>query len=465
MNKRNRIQKFFIFLWESPTLMTWGSFLTRSLAAVVVLPLVLRNFTEAQTALWFIFAQVISLQLLVDMGFTPTFSRFIAINKSNLAEIENVRKIMKYTYLRMTLLSFFLLLSVGTYFVYNPIIRLGEYTIYGWIAWGMIVFTSLFYLRGNQYSAYLQGINQVAMLRRWEVLISLGGILSSMIVLILGGGVAGMVIASQTWVLLGILLNRWLAKNAKIESTSPPTDSQAQTNLATITFQTIWATAWRSGIGVLISFGTLRFASLYIAKEGNGVQVAVFLLGLRVIEMINEFAQAPLYSKLPRLSALYAKQEMGTFMGVAKQGMTRSHWIFVGGIVGAGMIGNFALQLIGSQTAFPEAQLWILLGFAYFFQRFGAMHLHLFSATNQIIWHIVNGITGAIFTLVFLISHQFLPIFSYAIALLTSSLLFYAWYCAYRSYQEFHLSFWKFEKEVSLLPFFALVIYAIFAFR
>lgn len=447
--------------------MTWGSFLTRSLSAVLVLPLVLRNFEKEETALWFIFAQVISLQLLVDMGFTPTFSRLIAFNKSNTEAIRKVRKIMQITYFRMTLISFGLLLTVGSYFVYKPIIRLGEGALHGWIAWGMIIFTSLFYLRGNQYSAYLQGINQVAMLRRWEVLISLGGILSSLVVLLLNGGVAGMVIASQVWVLLGIWLNSWLAKNYSLEKVNPFSGVKESkiTEHQDISFQNIWQTAWRSGVGVLISFGTLRFASLYIAKEENEAQVAVFLLGLRIIEMINEFAQAPLYSKLPRLANLYAERELGIMMGVAKQGMMRSHWIFVGGFIAAGVVGDFALQLIGSQTAFPAPSLWALLGLAYFFQRFGAMHLHLFSSTNQIIWHTVNGITGVIFMLIFLTSHLFYPIYSYPIALLSSNLLFYAWYCAYRSYKEFHLSFWAFEKQVVLLPLIVLVIYCIFVFR
>ena len=80
--KITRYRQTLLFLWESPTLMTWGSFLTRSLSAVLILPMVLRNFPKEEITLWFMFAQIISLQLLVDMGFTPTFSRLIAHGKT-----------------------------------------------------------------------------------------------------------------------------------------------------------------------------------------------------------------------------------------------------------------------------------------------------------------------------------------------------------------------------------------------
>jgi hypothetical protein len=466
--KQTNLRHFLFFLWESPTLMTWGSFLTRSLAAVVILPLVLRNFQQAEIALWLIFAQIISLQVLVDMGFSPTFARQIAYAQAaqDWLLVHKIRAIMETVYARMTFVSFGILLIGGTYVVYEPIHRLGGRQLEGWLAWAVIVFASLFYLRGNLYSAYLQGLNHVATLRRWEVLIAMGGIISSFVILLLNGGVLGVVIASQSWVLLGILLNRWLASKLKRENTINmdkeivSEDTGNKSNSDTI-FQAIWQTAWRSGLGVLVSFGTLRFASLYVGREMASTEAAVFLFGLRIIEMINEFAQAPIYSKLPRLAGLYAERNLGVMMGVAKQGMARSHLIFVGAFIMVGLFGDFALQLIGSKTQFPDVPLWLGLGFAYFFQRFGAMHLHFFSITNQIIWHKVNSVASGIFIATFVVIYHFTPLYSYPFALFVSSLLFYAWYCAYRSYREFGLRFWQFEKDVSLLPLLVLLVYAV----
>jgi len=72
------IAKFLKFAWHSPTIMTWGSFLSRSLNLVLVTPLILSRFSTADISLWFIFSTIIGIQMLVDMGFSPTFTRVIA---------------------------------------------------------------------------------------------------------------------------------------------------------------------------------------------------------------------------------------------------------------------------------------------------------------------------------------------------------------------------------------------------
>ena len=65
-------------LWDSPTASTWAAFLVRTLNVVLVLPLVLRNFTDAETALWSVFSTLLMFQLLADFGFQTTFTRFTA---------------------------------------------------------------------------------------------------------------------------------------------------------------------------------------------------------------------------------------------------------------------------------------------------------------------------------------------------------------------------------------------------
>jgi hypothetical protein len=82
------VNKLFKQSWNSPTLMTWGSFATRSLSLIVVLPLVLNRLNTAEISLWYLFSTVIGLQLLADMGFSPTFSRVIAYGMGGLSTFE-----------------------------------------------------------------------------------------------------------------------------------------------------------------------------------------------------------------------------------------------------------------------------------------------------------------------------------------------------------------------------------------
>ena len=145
--------------------MTWGSFFSRSLSLVVVRPLLLTRLSTEEIALWYLF---------------------------------------------MTIISFQMLVVFGTLALAKPI-SLVQNTFSAWSAWGMILVVSTVTIRGNIYSAYLQGINQIALLRRWEAITSLGAIITSFLVLILGGKLLGLVIAHQGWQLLNILRNRWLS--------------------------------------------------------------------------------------------------------------------------------------------------------------------------------------------------------------------------------------------------------------
>ncbi|MBA7645687.1 hypothetical protein ES703_53445 [subsurface metagenome] len=220
--------KYIHSFWNSPTLMTWGSFFSRSLSLVVVRPLLLTRLSTEEIALWYLFMTIISFQMLVDVGFAPTFSRVIAYaigganiddlkspkaqsnGKANWETLELICSEMRVIYSRLGFLWPMLLVVFGTLALAKPI-SLVQNTFSAWSAWGMILVVSTVTIRGNIYSAYLQGINQIALLRRWEAITSLGAIITSFLVLILGGKLLGLVIAHQGWQLLNILRNRWLS--------------------------------------------------------------------------------------------------------------------------------------------------------------------------------------------------------------------------------------------------------------
>mgnify|MGYP006210076807 CR=1 FL=1 len=49
-------------VWNSPTITTWLSYSTRALSLFIVLPLILKKFSEAEIALWYLFATIIAMQ-------------------------------------------------------------------------------------------------------------------------------------------------------------------------------------------------------------------------------------------------------------------------------------------------------------------------------------------------------------------------------------------------------------------
>jgi hypothetical protein len=94
-----------------------------------------------------------------------------------------------------------------------------------------------------------------------------------------------------------------------------------------------------------------------------------------------------------------------------------------------------------------------------FAERYGAMHIQLYSTTNHIIWHIANGVSGVIYLVVALVLFKQIGVYAFPVGTLAGYLGFYCWYSAMHSYGAFDLKFWEFERSAMLIPLLVMVIY------
>jgi O-antigen/teichoic acid export membrane protein len=462
--------------WHSPTITTWGSFTTRSLSLALVLPLILSRFSTEEIVLWYLFNSIISLQLLADLGFTPTFSRVIAYAMAGASELEDYRdagagrnagapnwglmdRIWSTScgvYSRLVAVVILFLATLGTAALLRPIAVVSRPDL-AWAAWGIILIASSITMWGNTYSAYLQGINQIALLRRWDIFTSLGSIFTSFGILMLGGHLFSLVLVMEIWLIINVLRNRWLCgvvENRRFRNfTAKGIDKQV--------ISVVWPSAWRSGVGVMMSYGLTQLSGIIYAQFSSAPGVAAYLISLRVLEMISSFSQAPFYSKLPLLARLRSAGKLYDQVRLAKRGMNLAHWSYVLCFIALGVMAQPLLKLIGSHADFANPLLWILMGFGGFVERYGAMHLQLYSTTNHIVWHIANGITGAIYIAVSILLFGVIGVYAFPLALILGQLGFYSWYSAKHSYGAFDLRFWAFERLTMLAPLLTLCLYAV----
>ena len=141
----------------------------------------------------------------------------------------------------------------------------------------------------------------------------------------------------------------------------------------------------------------------------------------------------------------------------AQRGMVLSFITYVLAFFGMSIVVQPFLIFIGSNVDFIDPLLWSLLGLGIFFERYGAMHIQLYSVTNKIIWHIANGVSGIIFLAVSLFLYKPLGILAFPIGYISGYVGFYAWYSAKHSYREFNLRFWDFESKSTLIPLIAML--------
>ncbi|MFD1816391.1 hypothetical protein [Pseudarcicella hirudinis] len=455
------------------------SYSTKALALFGVLPLVLKQFAPGDVVLWYLFSTIISLQSIVDFGFRQTFLRVISYAfggakdielfgsnqkektdeelEPNIALLTDIVSTMKYIYVRLTLVVFILMSIFGTWAFIKPVKDAANPT-QAWICWIIVILVSCISFYGKLYMNFLEGLFKIALVRRVDTFTSLGGILTSIFVLLFAPTLINLIIVNQFWVLIVMLRDWHLCRTTENKlyqkvSVNVPFNKEM--------FNKIWSPAWRSGLSGFMSVGLTNLTGVVYAQFGNTSSIASYLLALRIINQIRDISMAPFYSKLPVLAMLRVKNDTETLIKVIKRGMFLSHMIFVTGFLAVGISSDYLLGLIHSDVQFVSKDLWLLIGIAFFIHRFGGMHIQVYLSTNHVISHIADGVSGGIYIITSLLLSSYVGVYAIPIGMIAGYLGFYAWYSALFSYKSLGgISFWQFEKKVSI-PF--IMILAIFS--
>ena len=466
-------------LWHSPTITTWGSLGVRLGGVVLVLPLVLRHFAPPEIAVWQLFASVFMLTLMLDFGMSPTLSRMLAFARGGLplaamgdlrsrspatataqppldpgAALQLAARLfssMRWLYPRLALAAVLLMAALGSLALQSAVSQTAS-PMLTWAAWAMVLAGAYVSFCANAYVAGLQGMDNVADLRRWEMLVGLGQIGSCLVVLLVGGGLLALVTTYQVWAIFNLLgLRAMMAKRH-------PALAAGTASYDAEVVRAVWPATWRSGLGVLLSQGIIQASGVVYSQLAPAAQVASYLLALRIVTTISQFSAAPFYSKLPRLATLHARGDRAEELALAARGMALAQWSLVAGIVAVALGAHTVLESIHSAIAFVSPDVWAVMGLAFFVERFGAMHLQLYSLTNHIVWHIANAVTGILMIGLSVILY---PLFG-LIALPTSMLVaysgFYSLYAFNKSSNLFCFNFFDFERKACLPSLFILII-------
>lgn len=455
--------------WNSPTAMTWGGLLARSASVAVVLPLVLSRFPVEEISVWYLFSTIIGLQLLADFGFSTSFVRAIAYSggsstsvvraaPASRLELSRILSTMRYVYFGAAVAGGFALGIFGTWAIIRPVSLVADPESV-WVAWAVVVAVSSVNLWASLYTSYLRGVDRIALWRRWEMITSAGAIVTSILVLIAGGNLLALVLGNQLWVLIGAQCNRVLARGVNQGEFSRVADTGVDPQVMKL----VWPSAWRSGLGVLMSFGVVQATGILYAQLATPSEVAAYLIALRVMSVLNTFSQAPFYSKIPTLSRLYAEGSRRDLVNTAAVGMQRSYWSFVLPFLIVGIAAHPLLVQIRSRADFVDPLLWGLMGLGVLLERYGAMHTQLYSTTNHVVWHISNGVTGCVYLILCLLLWPHLRVYAFPAAYVLANLLFYTWYAARYSHREFNLTFRGFDLRLVAFPAVFLGIYLVLA--
>lgn len=474
------IKKFLIRIWNSPTATTWFSFATVPINAILFLPLLLKTFNIHEVALWFLFSLFISLQRLADFGFYNTFVRVISyafggsekiddlsktIDKSKLLGrpnwdlVKDILGTMKvvYRYASTILFVIFCFLSIV---VAKQINKTPDDTTSYWLSWGIIIIFTVINFHGRIYSNYLLGLNRVALIRRIEGVFAVLAIVSNLLVLLFYQSFLLLILSAQFWNLTRYLRNRYLCYVVEDGKFREINNSIFKKDI----FDKVWTPAWKGGVSSLASTGTSKLTGIIYAQLSSSQLLAEYLLALKIIEIIKNIAMAPFYSKIPLLSRLRAQGKIEKWESTAQRGFLLGNILLISGVLFLGVTGDFIFSFISSNVSFPNKVLWYLLGFAFFFHRYGAMHTQLYMTSNKVNSHISDTIAGVLFIggSVFLLNP--LGVIAFPVGMIIGYLGFYVWYAMYYSYKLIEKPFIKFELYTTVIPLIVFITFIVLHF-
>ncbi len=396
-------------IWDSPTMMTWAAQAAGAARFFLVLPFLLRSFTAPDVAVWYLMGTLSQVLLFFDLGFSSTGSRFFAYamggatslrdpkggdGKPNHQLMARVYRSLRVMYPLLALGALLAIGAVGTWMLRRPI-GLSPDPAAAWWAWGVTLAGSTFTFANLVYPAYLTGTNRVALAKRWE---AIGHTLSAVLMLTvlgLGGGLLQLAVAAQLFGVLVVFRDAWLAHR-----TEPATFAALRGLPGRVPeLADIWRSAWRSGVGVILNAGTVRLSAGIVAQVVAPATLAAYLLAFNVLDRINQVSMAPFYAKLPAMASLYSRQAWAELRAISGRAIRLTLALLAAfGVLGAAAL-MVLLRVLDSETPFIGLGFWSLLLAALLVHRYGAMQLQLYTLTNHVVWHVADGVAGALYAL------------------------------------------------------------------
>lgn len=458
-------------LFASATVNTWMSLAVRMAGMVVLLPLVLTHFDVGRVLVWQVQASILTMLVWIDFGLSPTFSRFIAMTLGGAtigrlrqmaadgSHVDDARNVdlsvlvgtLVLVNAAMAAIGTLLVGGVGTLAIAGPIADL-DTPAEGWIAWGLTAIGLPLMLLNGANAAVLIGSDRITTLRRIETLMGISQILTNCVAVAATSNIAVVAASNTFWAAVAFLANRHFAQLALRDAGA--TRGRPERDYAVLA----WAAGWRSGVGMLFSTGLIQGSGMMMPQLATPETAAAYLLILRLITLASQISQAPFYSRLPAMTKTLSEGGRDATIRMAEAGMMLALWTLVLSLLALIFVAPPLLLLIGSSVQIPDPTLAIVMSLAFFAERYGAMHMQLYTLSNHVIWHRVNGLTGVVMVLICAALWPLLGPIAMPMALLLAYSGFLCPYISTRSMRFLQMRRSSLDRKTALLPLVTLLL-------
>lgn len=316
-------KEVFARLDRSTVFWSWVMNGLRLASGVVVLPLLVLKLSKPDYGMYFVFLSLSSLVPILDLGFSVSIGRAVNYAMGGATQLQafglatqpgtgTPNQTMLWQLLHTTrqlyrLLSVGVLAVVGlggTAFLWHAVPQTSSPQI-TWAAWGVTLIAVAWDFYSGWWNVYLRNMNCVLASAR-QMVAALGlRLLLSCVLLLAGGGLLSVPVAT----LISSVWLRFLARRAVLGQLDKQNDPGAKAAEVKALLATLWPNSWRVGV---------YFLSGYLAGQANTL-ICLPLLGLeasgeygfslQLIAICSGMAQVWTGVKWPQVGQLRIKQE------------------------------------------------------------------------------------------------------------------------------------------------------------
>ncbi len=388
---------------------------------IILLPLILHEMPAAMVAVWSIFQVISGLIHLLDFGFRPSFARNVSYIFSGVQQlqVEGVLQVAKANTINYTLLktmlhamrSFYrwmalsvlaLMLIAGSAYLYLVILpKYSESHTDLLMAWMILIAVNCYNLYTLYYDALLLGKGYVKRSQQITIIGQVFYLLVSVVLILMGCGLTAIVSAQFVSVFIRRSLSyRVFFTKVLLNELSKVTESNYKDVLHTITPNAIKVGLTNLG-GFLVSRSSVLLGSAFLTLE----QIACYSITFQVIDVIAKCSTVYYSTNVPKIAEYRANRNIPQLRMLFKNSIMLMLMVYIvfGGFFL--LLGNFAMQLLESDTTFLPIILSLVLLIISLLEHNHSIASGFIAADNRIpffIPSIVSGVATVILLWLFL---------------------------------------------------------------
>ena len=379
-------------------------------AGVILLPFILHKMPAETVGIWNIFQTITALVYLLDFGFRPSFARNISYIFSGVRELrrEGVTQVeenapVDYALLRATISAmqrfyrwialavFALLATAGTAYMYYILSNYSGNRTDAIVAWILLIAINCYTLYTYYYDALLTGKGYIKRTQQITILGQSIYLLVAIALIYAGLGLSAIVAAQ----LLSTIVRRLIAKRVFFTPQLRTRLAAAPAGNSRAVMQAIMPNAVKVGLthlgGFLVNKSSVLIGSAFLTLQA----IASFGITMQVMQILASCGMVLYTTYTPRLAQCRAEHNLLQLRRYYRWSVLALLTVYLVGGLAWFFLGDWALNLIGSDTIFIPTTMLLLYLLVSFLEQNHALAAGFIQADNKIPFFIPSLLSGA----------------------------------------------------------------------